>query len=197
MWCHPCALSRSGPQKLAIFDLCRHGIALVVYLIWQWLILGSLPQSAIKETLAAGQPVNVSAPGPHGQEFPVCHWAGVWVLCSGHFILGGCLFRRRFFSDGLKLKREKRPLLVLLTFVPPGICAALDPTLFETALSIAGGFGEAFLNGLLPVVLAWKYRSLRKGDLRTDGLLARNGTLAALFGVALFVMGLEVIILLK
>ncbi len=181
--------------RLSIF--AGTALALVVYLIWQWLILGSLPQSAIKETLAAGQPVTSALQALTGKSslFAIGQAFGFFALVTS--FLGVAFSVVDFLNDGLKLKGRKRPLLVLLTFLPPGICAALDPTLFETALSIAGGFGEAFLNGLLPVVLAWKYRSLGKSDLRTNGLLARNGTLGVLFAFALFVMGLEVVILMR
>lgn len=51
-----------------------------------------------------------------------------------------------------------RIYLTLLTFVPPYILASINPRIFDTALGIAGGFGEAFLNGMLPVFLVWTFR---------------------------------------
>jgi tyrosine-specific transport protein len=168
-------------------------IALGIYLIWQWLILGSLSQSAIRESLSAGQPVTFALQTLTGKNslFLIGQTFAFFALVTS--FLGVAFSVVDFLSDGLKWKEGKRPILVLLTFLPPGICAALNPALFETALGIAGGFGEAFLNGLLPVVLAWKHRRLFKRD---EPLVGSKG-LVVLLAFALFVMGLEVAILMK
>ncbi|MBI2812289.1 MAG: hypothetical protein HYX67_15865, partial [Candidatus Melainabacteria bacterium] len=176
--------------KLSVF--LGTGSALIVYLIWQWMILGSLPQEAIKETLAAGKPITAALQSLTGKStlFAIGQGFGFFALVTS--FLGVAFSVVDFLNDSLKWQGKRRPLLVLLTFLPPGICAALNPGIFETALGIAGGFGEAFLNGLLPVVLAWKYRSLSK-----EGPVSGKGMLATLFAFGLFVIGLEVVLLLK
>ena len=65
----------------------------------------------------------------------------------------------------------KRIALCLLTFVPPFILAGLNPDIFVTALGIAGGFGEAYLNGLLPIALIWIGKHVKglQSDLRILG----------------------------
>ena len=65
------------------------------------------------------------------------------------------------------------------------------------ALGIAGGFGEAFLNGILPVALAWKYRSFAKKELIPHNKLLSISLLIALFAFGIFVMGVEGLLLLK
>ena len=178
--------------KLSIF--CGTGIALVVFLVWQWLILGSLPHEAIQNALAAGQPVTAALQGLTGKSSLFAIGQGFAFFALVTSFLGVAFSVVDFLNDGMKLKGKKRPLLVMLTFVPPALCAILDPTIFEKALGVAGGFGEAFLNGLLPVVLAWKYRSLSRNS---GEAISGRGMLISLFAFGLFVMGLEAVILLK
>jgi tyrosine-specific transport protein len=175
--------------KLSIF--CGTGIALVIYLIWQWLILGSLSQEAIQKAVAAGQPVTAALQSLTGRNslFAVGQAFGFFALITS--FLGVAFSVVDFLNDGLKWQGKKRPLLVLCTFGPPALCAFLNPAIFETALGVAGGYGEAFLNGLLPIVLAWKYRKSQTGSVP-----GRN-VLAFLFAFGLFVVGLETFVLLK
>ena len=98
-----------------------------------------------------------------------------------------------FLGDGFKVVHRtgwKRLGLTVLTFTPPFILAGLNPDIFTTALGIAGGFGEAFLNGLLPIGLLWvgKYTWKLKADLKW---LENRGVLTFLIIYALFVIVLE------
>lgn len=98
-----------------------------------------------------------------------------------------------FLGDGFKVVHRtgwKRIALTLLTFTPPLILAALNPGIFTTALGIAGGFGEAFLNGLLPIGLLWvgKYSCNLKADLKW---LENKGVLSFLIVYSLFVIVIE------
>lgn len=192
-----CTYLERDRRSLRLSIFLGTGLALAVYLVWQWLILGSLPKDAIKETLAAGQPVTMALQTLTGKStlFAIGQSFAFFALVTS--FLGVAFSVVDFLNDGLKWGGKRRSLLVLLTFLPPGLCAALNPNLFEKALSVAGGFGEAFLNGLLPVMLAWKYRTLFSREQRVEEPLAGKGVLAALFAFGLFVMGLEVVILLK
>ncbi len=189
-----CTYMKQDRKSLRLSIFFGTGLALIVYLIWQWLILGSLSQEVINETLASGKPVTFALQALTGKSslFRIGQIFGFFALATS--FLGVAFSVVDFLNDGMKLKGNKRLFPVLLTFLPPGICAMLDPTLFETALGIAGGFGEAFLNGLLPIVLAWKYRSLSRNDGESS---AGKGVLMLLFAFGLFVMGLEVFMLLK
>ncbi|BBN18936.1 tyrosine-specific transport protein [Marchantia polymorpha subsp. ruderalis] len=68
--------------------------------------------------------------------------------------------RREFESkegeDGKKLFAEIQPLLWSLC--PPTIAAVLWPTAFASALDFAGVYANCFLFGILPPVMAWRYR---------------------------------------
>jgi tyrosine-specific transport protein len=84
----------------------------------------------------------------------------------------------------------------LAVFLPPFFLSLLDPSIFVTALGFAGGFGEAFLNGLLPVAFVWVGRFMRKLDGKA---LVPGGRwmLALLFILALTVAISEIIFVLQ
>lgn len=190
-----CTYLERDRKSLKLSVLYGTGIALVVYLVWQWLILGSLPQDAIQNAFAAGRPATAALQTLTGKSLFAIGQAFAFFALVTSF-LGVAFSVVDFLNDGMKLKGKKRPLLVVLTFLPPALCAFLDPAIFEKALGIAGGFGEAFLNGILPVVLAWKYRSFAASRAGVASIPGR-GMLIALFAFGLFVMGLEAAILLK
>jgi tyrosine-specific transport protein len=97
-----------------------------------------------------------------------------------------------FIADGLG--KMKRIVPICLTFLPPLIIAIIKPTLFDQALGVAGGFGEAFLNGLLPVLLVWSGRY--RWQLDTNPML-RGGkaALSLLAALSIGVFLLEIIAL--
>ncbi len=180
--------------KLSVF--CGTGIALLVFVVWQWLTLGSLSPQAIEQALSQGQPVTAALQSLTGNSSLFAIGQGFAFFALVTSFLGVAFSVVDFLNDGLKMNGRKRPLLVVLTFGPPALCAFLDPAIFEKALGVAGGFGEAFLNGILPVVLAWKYRSLSRQSSLEKSTSGR-GMLGSLFAFGLFVMVLEAIILLK
>ena len=99
-----------------------------------------------------------------------------------------------FLADGLKVSPKGwiRVLLCGLVFLPPFLFSVFDPSVFVLAIGFAGGFGEAFLNGLLPVAMVWVGRYKR--DLGGHPQLFGNkGMLTLLFLFGLAVMVLEVI----
>lgn len=171
--------------------------ALVVYLAWQWLVIGSVPQESLKEALNEGQPATIALQSitAHPWIFRIGQAFSFFALVTS--LLGVALSMVDFLADGMKLKRVgvQRIVLVLLTFFPPLILAAIDPTIFDKALGIAGGFGEALLNGLIPVALVWigKYTHGLSVESRW---LGRRFSLAIFFLAGLFVMALEIINLL-
>ncbi len=104
-----------------------------------------------------------------------------------------------FLADGIQINASKtapRLLLCLLVFVPPFLFSALDPAIFVTAIGFAGGFGEAFLNGLLPVAMVWvgRYRRELGGTVQLAG---NKAMLIGLFAISVAVMVLELIFVLS
>lgn len=192
------------PSLVAYFDrnvrVIRRSIfygtllPLIIFVLWQALILGAVPLSAIEETLSHGRPVT---------EALQTLTQSPWVMRTGQFfaffaivtsMLGVAFSMVDFIGDGCDMKRTgfSRVLLCLITFFPPFLLSALDPSIFVQALGFAGGFGEAFLNGLLPVAIVWVGRYVRNTEGR-EQLFGNKMMLAFLFLLGLSVTVLETI----
>jgi len=168
-------------------------IPLIIFLVWQWLIIGAVPESAIQEALNNGLPATAALQTLVGNP---------WVMKLGQFfaffalitsMLGVAFSMVDFLGDGLKIKRtgKQRAILCAIVFLPPFILTTLDPSIFVTALGFAGGFGEAFLNGLIPVMFVWVGRYMMKLGGRKQ-LFGGRILLAILFILSLSVAAFEV-----
>ncbi|MCP5509998.1 MAG: amino acid permease [Chlamydiales bacterium] len=143
-------------------------IPLIFYVMWQWLIIGSIPQDVLQKTLEAGAPVTVALQNVTGNLTLKGIGAFFALFAIATSTIGVAFSLVDFLGDGFKVARKGlvRLGLCFLTFAPPLVFAAINPTIFDKALSVAGGFGEAFLNGFLPAALVWigRYNMKLKGD---------------------------------
>jgi len=173
-------------------------IPFIIYIFWQYLIIGVLPIDIIQNTLQAGKPITEALQFITG--IP-------WLQAMGRIfalfaiitsMLGVSFSVVDFLGDGLKMKRygKDRFVLCLLTFIPPFILTALNPSIFVLAIGIAGGFGEAILNGILPILLVWVGRYNKKLK-SVYSLFGGRITLAILLFVGILVMVLETIYIIK
>lgn len=135
-------------------------IPFVIYLLWEWLILGVVPEEGLQEAFNVGQ----SAVYPLKN---ILH--APWLYRVGQFFaffaivtsfLGVTLGLLDFLADGLKIRKtwNGRIILSLAIFIPPLILAMTIPGLFLNALQYAGGVGCALLLGLLPILMVWRGR---------------------------------------
>lgn len=170
-------------------------LPLIVYIVWQWLVIGAVPQEDLMRTLEEG--TSITAAFSTAVENPsfviIGRFFAFFAIVTS--TLGVAFSMVDFLGDGFKVHERrgvKRIGLTLLTFVPPFILATLNPGIFTTALGVAGGFGEAFLNGLLPIGLIWvgKYSRGLKADLNW---LENKTILSLLILYALFVVALEIL----
>lgn len=135
-------------------------LTFVVYLIWQWMVLGIVPVSgpnSLIKALEAGEPVT---------RFFREHVQSDWVSMFAEFFaffalvtsfLGMALGLFDFLSDGLKIRNEGmgKVVLSLLIIIPTFIFAAYFERIFILALDTSGGFGDSILNGIMPVLMVW------------------------------------------
>lgn len=138
-------------------------IPLFMYLLWQILILGTLPLQgdiSLESIAHSGDPV-VALPKQLNLkfEFPAISltmsYFSIFALFTS--ILGVCLSLFDFLADGLKIKKNLYGKLTLsaVTFIPPLIFVYCYPKGFTFALSFAGIFVSVLL-GILPAVMVWK-----------------------------------------
>lgn len=140
---------------------------LIIYIIWQMLILGIVPAygpGGLKEALELGN--NAIYPLKNFLDSPYLYYLGqsfaFFALVTSFF--GVTLGLMDFLSDGLKVKKtyKGKLLLCLLIFVPPFVLSIFYPHVFLIALDYAGGIGCALLLGLLPILMTWKGRYILK-----------------------------------
>lgn len=158
-------------KKVRLSILLGTSIPLIVYLVWEFLILGIVP-----------------AEGPHGLvEAARKGWNAVMPLKEllGSSVVFGigkafafftmttsyialALAYLDFLADGLKVQKKgsRKILLCLAVFIPPTIVALTYPHIFITALSYAGGFSCAILFGLFPPIMVWVGRYIKKYEKR-------------------------------
>jgi tyrosine-specific transport protein len=172
-------------------------LALLVYVIWQWLILGIVPvegPNGLGAALAKGEPAT---------QFINEHVEGLWIASIAEYFaffaiitsfFGIALGLFDFLSDGLGIKKEGfgKVFLGFLLIVPTVICAAKFERIFLVALDTSGGFGDTILNGLIPVLMVWIGR-YQRGYRSNFQLPGGKFSLCLLFCFFLFALGLEIV----
>jgi tyrosine-specific transport protein len=161
-------------------------LALIVYLIWQWLILGIVPvegDNGLAEALRRGEPATQFI-SEHVNGFHIAviaEYFAFFAIITSFFGIGLGLFD--FLSDGLKIQEKGigKVLLSLLIAVPTLFFATQFERIFYLALDATGGYGDAILNGMIPVLLIWvgRYRLGMGG--KTISILEQKPLLAIVF----------------
>ena len=171
-------------------------IPFIVYSLWQWMVIGSIPTNDLTTGAASGAPITVALQAVTGNPWVsfLGGYFGFFALVTS--FLGVSLSMVDFLADGLSIDRTgiKRLGLCLAVFIPPALFAAANPDIFVSALGIAGGIGEALLNGLLPIAMVWIGR-YRMGLGGTPWLFGGRIVLSTLAIIALAIMAFEIGIL--
>lgn len=153
-------------------------IPLLVYISWEFLALGIIPVQG-ENGIAAGY-----SEGSNGVLLlnaflhnpalaMIARFFSFFAIVTSFLGVSMSLFD--FLADGLSIKKTRpgRLLLYVITFVPPLLIALIDPRAFLSALEFAGAFGVVTLLGLLPALMVWSGRYVKKlapkGAFRTPG----------------------------
>lgn len=150
-------------------------IPLVIYVIWEFMILGIIPIEGPHGIIAAkvkGQ--NAVYPLQYYIQKP-------WLLNIGQFFallamttsyVGISIAFLDFLADGLKVKKKglRKLGLCALVFLIPTLITLLNPDIFISALTYAGGFGVALLLGFMPIAMVWSGRYFHKYGLKNKQL---------------------------
>ena len=147
-------------KKVRLAVIMGTSIPLLVYLIWQILILGIIPvegPNGLIEAAAHGQ--NAVQPLKHFIESKLVTNIGksfaFFTMTTSYIALA--LAFLDFLADGLRVKKVgmKKVALCLAIFFPPLLISLIYPGIFLKALSFAGGISCAILFGLYPPLMAW------------------------------------------
>jgi tyrosine-specific transport protein len=154
-------------KKVRLAIILGTSIPLVVYLIWEFLILGIIPAEGPNGlTEAAKKGWNAIMPLKELIGSPLLFAVGksfaFFTMTTSYIALA--LAYLDFLADGLKVQKKgiKKVLLCLAVFIPPTLVALTYPHIFITALSYAGGFSCAILFGLFPPIMVWVGRYIKR-----------------------------------
>ncbi len=139
-------------------------IPLIVYLIWELMLLGIIPQTGPNSLQLVARSVDplatinniLEAKDIAGIALSNAAFSFFAIITS---YLGVILSLADFIADGIKIQEDKkgRLLVILLSCAPPLLFALFSPSGFLIALSYAGVF-VAILFCLLPVLIVWQAR---------------------------------------
>jgi tyrosine-specific transport protein len=182
-------------KRLRLAVICGSAIPLVIYLIWEWLILGIVPfnsKEGFLEVIDEGSMATELLKNAVGTSLVVYiaqYFALFAILTS---FLGNSLSFVDFLADGLKI--EKTPTgklgLCFLVIAPSLTLALIYPHLFLSALNYAGVFGAVILFGILPTLMVWSGRYRQNiGSIRI--VPGGKAVLALILIFALMVMAMQ------
>lgn len=154
---------RRDVKRVRLSILLGSTSTLVVYIIWQVIVLGIVPLEGsfgILESLQAGKEASQAISGILGFAW-MSRFATIFaffaILTS---FLTQTLSLTHFWADGLQINYQKKENLglCLLSLFPPLLFSILYPQVFFRALNFAGGICAVILFGVLPILMAWKSR---------------------------------------
>ena len=143
--------------------------ALIIYLIWNGVVLGIVPlqgEWGIIQSLNQGRQASDAVAGMLGLSWVSTFAEGLAFFALLSSFLAQTLALIHFLADALKVKGQKHESipLCLLALAPPLFFGMVYPSIFIRALNFAGGICAVILFGVLPVLMAWKNRYLSKAS---------------------------------
>lgn len=167
---------KRNAKALRIAIVSGTTITLIVYLIWEFLVLGTVPRNGV-DSLAQALEQGEAATDFYRQAVGNPWVSGIaaffafFALATSFLGLGLGLFD--FLSDGLKIKKKGMGKFILgtLIIVPSLTFALVYERAFLVALDTSGGFGDTILNGIMPALMVWmgRYYYKHKGQFSIPG----------------------------
>jgi len=179
-------------KRLCLAILIGSFAPLLIYLVWEGLILGLVPAEAFHGALKEGHMVTRTLKETVGSAWvvDVAQYFAFFAIVTT--FLGVALSFVDFLADGLSIRKTAggKAAVVLLALGPPLFLALLYPKIFLTALKYAGGFGAVTLFGILPVLMVWSGRYGKR--LWKERIVpGEKGTLVLVMAMALAIFALQ------
>ena len=167
-------------------------LPLIIYFIWQAIIIGVIPRELIEETYVKSQSITFALKTATGKNW-IVQISDLFALFAIITSMLGISFSLiDFIGDGLSMKRvgKHRFILTLITFIPPLLITIFNPNIFISAINIAGGFGESYLNGILPAILFWQLVYKKNISIKSK-YLNNKATLATIISIGICIIFIE------
>jgi len=157
---------RSDVNKLRLAILIGSTVPLLVYLLWELVIIGVVPKHQLLAILHQGQPA-IGLPQAlndllgHQWISTIARFFGFFAIATSFIGVSFSLFD--FLADGFSIKKTRlgRLSTALITFIPPLLYALIYPHGFIIALGYAGIF-VVILLCIMPAAMAWRGRARQK-----------------------------------
>lgn len=133
-------------------------IPLLVYILWEWLILGVVPVESFRESTTLDAVLSFIK-NPLINRF-IDYFAFFAITTS---FLAQSLALLDFLRDALKVSNNwfNRLWLLILVLAPPFILAMIYPGMFLRALGLVCGFATIVLFVFIPAFMVWELRYKR------------------------------------
>lgn len=135
-------------------------IALLFYLLWIFVVMGTVPNEGVdglKDALEHGRVATASLRShSFGSMIAVLgEWFAFFAITTSYLGIGLGVFD--FLADLIKVEKKGmgKVILGLLVVLPTLYITMTYPGTFLLALDITGGLGDSILNGILPVMMVW------------------------------------------
>lgn len=189
-----CNYHKRQATELRLAIILGTTITLVIYLLWQWIVIGALTSQQIALTAQKDIPISITlAQVVEHAQLPlfILIYSSCALITS---FLGVSLSMIDFLSDMLGRKQTKllRVILGFVTFVPSAFWALKHPNVFQSAIAVAGGIGESILNAIIPALMLFigvYYKQMKA----TQQWITSKALIAAIFIFSALIFFLEVI----
>lgn len=142
-------------------------IPLMVYLLWEFVILGIVPIDNLaiwKEAQKGGEMITQVLATQIGSSMIVKIAQGFAFFAIATSFLPIAFSFMDFLKDGF-LKGRRQPLIGLCVLLPPFVASLVNPHLFLDALDFAGGVCAVILFGILPSIMVYRrQKKIGKGS---------------------------------
>lgn len=188
-------------RRLRWTVLIGSSIPLLIYLLWESVLLGLIPvdgEGGFAKALGEGDMVTKVLRSAAGGDWIVdlAEYFAFFAIVTS--FLSVALSFVDFLADGLYVAKGpvRRGWLCAMALAPPFFFALLYPRVFLTALTYAGAFGAVALFGILPAAMVWSGRYRQKLN-RVHVMPGGRLTLVVIIFASLTIMGLELTHLLR
>lgn len=164
-------------------------IPLLVYILWEWLILGIVPAQSFQDSLTFAAILSFIKQ-PLISRF-IDYFAFFAITTS---FLAQSLALLDFLRDALKVSNSwiNRFWLVILVLAPPFILAMVYPGMFIKALGLVGGFAAIVLFVFIPAFMVWELR-YRRATLQHRIVPGGRLMLSLVILIGFFVMAMQLL----
>lgn len=181
---------KQNTKKLIIAIFVGTFLSLIIIMLWQWLVIGAIPQGALWTAYEESFAIKKIVPLLQ-KYFPITYLVNfVFFFAVVTSLLGNGISAVDFLSDAVHIPLKERIgmnrfWVCLAIFIPPIFFGLVWPNAFLFIITyLVGPFGVIILMGVLPLWLVISARYFRK--IKTSRLLPGGRIALFLLGVVIF-----------